>query len=123
MRVATPAKQEAARAPSACQLGDLFKLLGESYVLDILYLVTHEPRPRRFVEIQRELKISPNTLTARLQDLVQAGLLNRTAYNEIPPRVEYQATRKATEFHPAFLSLVDWAARNDLRAEQVTAKV
>lgn len=104
-----------------CQIQDLFRLLGKSHTLDILHLfVTREPGATlRFVEIQNTLKLSPNTLSERLKELVEAGLLARQAYNEIPPRVDYQATRKARELEPVFLSLIEWAKRNSLTAESV----
>ena len=99
-----------------CEIQDLFKLLGKSHTLDILHLfVIQEPSDSiRFVEVQNALKLSPNTLSERLKELVEAGLLARTAYNEIPPRVDYQATRKARDLEPVFESLIAWAKRNDL---------
>lgn len=101
---------------TGCEITDLFKLLGRSHVMRILYLFLKEdPQPHRFVDIQRRLELSPNTLTERLADLVAAGLLTRTAYNEIPPRVDYQATQKARELEPVFASLVEWSRRNDLQ--------
>ena len=99
-----------------CQIQDLFKLLGKSHTLDILHLfVIQEPSDSiRFVEVQNALKLSPNTLSERLKELVDAGLLARTAYNEIPPRVDYQATRKARDLEPVFEALIAWATRHDL---------
>ncbi|HEX9816052.1 MAG TPA: helix-turn-helix domain-containing protein, partial [Candidatus Thermoplasmatota archaeon] len=62
-------------------------------------------------------KMSPNTLTDRLQNLVRAGLLTRTAYNEIPPRVEYAPTSKTIEFDSVFKGLSDWAGKHTLEPE------
>lgn len=112
------AKPVGARPSRGCQLSDLFALLGESYVLDILNLLIAEPRPRRFIEIQRALQLSPNTLTFRLGRLVEAGLLKRTAYHEIPPRVDYELTKKATALEDAFASLKGWARNYNLAPEQ-----
>lgn len=114
VRVATPPKH-VKRVPESCPIGDLFRTLGESHVLDILYLTVQGSGPRRFVELQRELKMSANTLTDRLKGLVEAGLLTRRAYNEIPPRVEYEATPKARELGSLFQVLNDWAQRNSLK--------
>jgi DNA-binding HxlR family transcriptional regulator len=85
-------------------------------------LTIQEPKPRRFVELQKELQMSPNTLSDRLHRLVAAGLLKRTAYNEIPPRVEYAPTSKAIEFDKAFHMLTDWAGRNSLEPEIVATR-
>ncbi|HLB67587.1 MAG TPA: helix-turn-helix domain-containing protein, partial [Thermoplasmata archaeon] len=62
-----------------------------------------------------ELELSPKTLAQRLRELVQAGLLTRTAYNEIPPRVDYEVTQKAQRLRPIFDALAAWAAENDLK--------
>lgn len=108
-----------------CEIQDLFKLLGKSHTLDILHLfVIQEPSASlRFVEVQNTLKLSPNTLSERLKELVEAGLLARTAYNEIPPRVDYQATRKARDLEPVFEALIAWAMRNDLAPATPAADV
>lgn len=103
------------KGPDAgCAIGDLFRLLSQSHVLDILYLVHQRAAPLRFVELQTELGMSPNTLSARLKALVEAGLLTRTAYNEIPPRVDYAATPKAMELQGVFAQLQGWARKNTL---------
>jgi DNA-binding HxlR family transcriptional regulator len=101
-------------AHTGCQLSDLFRLLGEPHVLDILHLFLQSREGLRFTAVQNRLAMSPNTLTDRLKSLVQAGLLTRHAYNEIPPRVEYRATRKALELVEVFDALVGWASRNAL---------
>ena len=106
---------------TGCDIADLFRLLGKSHVMRILYLFLHEdPRPHRFVDVQTRLRLSPNTLTERLKELVEAGLLTRTAYNEIPPRVDYEATQKARDLESVFVALMDWSRRHNLEpvAEQ-----
>lgn len=107
-----------------CEIGDLFRLLGKTHVLNILYLFTQEDRgrPRRFVEVQHRLGLSPNTLSERLKELVEAGLLSRTAYNEIPPRVDYQATQKALDLDKVFLALHGWASQHNLQPAQTAGE-
>ncbi|NRQ30427.1 helix-turn-helix transcriptional regulator [Nonomuraea sp. NN258] len=52
-----------------------------------------ESGPRRFTELQRPLRgITPKVLTESLRAMERDGLLTRTAYDEIPPRVEYELT-------------------------------
>lgn len=98
-----------------CRLTELFQVLGRAHMLDILHIFHSDPEPHRFVDIQDRLHLSPNTLSERLRDLVDAGLLTRTAYNEIPPRVDYQATEKALALAPVFESLQAWATEHDLK--------
>jgi DNA-binding HxlR family transcriptional regulator len=104
-----------ANVEGGCAVGELFRVLGKTHVLDILHLFLQEPGPRRFVDVQNRLQMSPNTLSERLKELVEAGLLTRTAYNQIPPRVDYEATAKARDLQPVFASLLAWAQRHDLR--------
>lgn len=122
---AVPARKPKARrrvpddacVSKGCEIQELFRLLGKAHVLHLLYTIDREPRAWRFVELQEEIGISPNTLSDRLKDLVDAGLLTRTAYNEIPPRVDYQATQKARELTPVFKTFMEWSRRNNLRAD------
>jgi DNA-binding HxlR family transcriptional regulator len=90
-------------------------------MLDILHIFHTDTQPHRFVDIQARLQLSPNTLSERLRDLVDAGLLTRTAYNEIPPRVDYEATEKALALAPVFESLQAWAAEHDLKRPMLEA--
>ena len=106
-----------------CDIGELFHLLGRVHMLDLLHLfIRGEPGPRRFVDLQHALGISPNTLSERLKALVEAGLLSRTAYNEIPPRVDYEATPKAHDLKPVFEALLDWSHRHALKPVALTAQ-
>ena len=120
VRIAARPASRPAKEAGGCKIGELFRLLGEPHVLDILYLFLTEPGPRRFGEIQTELKMSPNTLSDRLRSLVAAGFLTRTAFNEIPPRVEYGATKKTAEFDIVFRELTAWADRNTLQPVPVS---
>ena len=107
--MARPPKKE-------CELGELFHLLGAPYVLDVLHVTLHHDGPMRFKDLQVALGISPNTLTGRLKELVDAGLLTREAFNEIPPRVEYRPSAKARDLMPVFSTLDAWSKRHDLEA-------
>jgi DNA-binding HxlR family transcriptional regulator len=69
--------------------------------------------PVRFTELKERLDISSATLSARLSELVDAGFVERTSYDEIPPRVEYTATAKLADLKPILSHLVDWAERHE----------
>jgi DNA-binding HxlR family transcriptional regulator len=66
---------------------------------------------RRFGELQESLAgISPKTLTDRLRALEDHGLVTRTVYAEIPPRVEYALTPAGEKLRPVLDALAVWGA-------------
>lgn len=58
----------------------------------------------RFGDIPAELRSSPNTLSLRLRDLVQAGILERRSFPGVPPRAEYALTAKGAALPEGVLS-------------------
>jgi len=52
--------------------------------------------------------VSSKTLAHRLQELEKGGILERRAYNEIPPRVEYRLTVKGQELVESVINLLQW---------------
>jgi DNA-binding HxlR family transcriptional regulator len=68
--------------------------------------------PRRFTEIERSIgEANPKMVTARLRELEAAGIVSRTVYAEVPPRVEYALTERGRELRPALDALRRWGAR------------
>lgn len=112
-----PEEGKCGEAAGGC-LGDLFALLSQSHMMQLVgILIWPSQGPVRFVELQNALKISPNTLSARLKSLVEAGLVTRTPYNTIPPRVDYEATPKAHALKRVFKALHEWSVEYDLTPE------
>jgi DNA-binding HxlR family transcriptional regulator len=110
-------RSSASPPAKGCPVGDLFAMLGQPHMLGILHSFDgRRGRPIRFGDLQRQLRISPKTLSQRLKTLVEAGLLTRRAYSEIPPRVEYEPTPKTTELERLFEVLGEWAHRHTLTA-------
>jgi DNA-binding HxlR family transcriptional regulator len=65
--------------------------------------------PRRFVELQRVLPgISTEQLRSRLNRMVADGLLTRQRYREVPPRVDYELTERASQLMPVVGALARW---------------
>jgi DNA-binding HxlR family transcriptional regulator len=68
--------------------------------------------PHRFTEIERSLvHANPKMVTARLRELEAAGLVTRTVYAEVPPRVVYALTERGRELRPAVEALQRWGRR------------
>ena len=65
--------------------------------------------PLRYMKFRELMKgISSKTLARRLKELVRDGILERRAYNEIPPKVEYKLTKKGQELVESIFNLVHW---------------
>lgn len=112
---------ERARPPGSDQaatdnqtMSTLLNLLGKKHTIVILHQFATGDGPLRFSELEEAVDIAPNTLSNRLEELTAVGLLARKAYNEIPPRVEYDATKKARDLAPIFWYLGVWTERYDL---------
>jgi len=71
-----------------------------------LCCTTNPVRYKQFRELMKG--ISSKTLTRRLKELEKDGILERKAYNEIPPRVEYKMTKKGQELVESILNLIQW---------------
>lgn len=92
----------------------LFELFGRTHGLSILRLFALEGGPWRFSELEARLDASPHTISQRLTDLTEAGFLERRAYDENPPRVEYSWTASARDLSPAMQTVYEWALEHDL---------
>jgi DNA-binding HxlR family transcriptional regulator len=80
-------------------------LLERRWTLSILYASV--AGAERFNEFREALvRIPPATLTSRLTELVDAGLLERRVLETRPPAVEYRLTRRGKRFEPLLRELV-----------------
>lgn len=95
-------------------VSDLLELLGRAHAMAVLKEFAFAGEPRRFSELEDRLGTPPNTLSQRLRELTEAGLLTRRAYDEAPPRVEYETTAKARALFPAFGHFYRWAEHHSL---------
>jgi len=93
-----------------CGVSETIELLGGRYKLLIIRALLFQKKPLRFGELRREIPdVSQKTLTRNLRELESTGLLTRTAYAEVPPRVEYELTKAGAELMPVFRSMGKWA--------------
>jgi DNA-binding MarR family transcriptional regulator len=69
---------------------------------------------RRFEDLQRDLGIARNVLQARLERLVEEGVLVKRPYQERPLRSEYRLTEKGADLWPVLVALLKWGDRHGL---------
>lgn len=68
---------------------------------------------KRFGELRHSLHaVSPKTLTDRLRFLETRGIVTRTVYAEVPPKVEYALTERGRELGSIIDAMAGWGARN-----------
>jgi DNA-binding HxlR family transcriptional regulator len=85
----------------------------------LLVIGTLRAGPLRFGElVEAIVGISQRMLTLTLKHLVEDGLVARTAYAEVPPRVEYEVTELGRTLVPLVMALAEWAMVNH---EQINA--
>jgi DNA-binding HxlR family transcriptional regulator len=89
-----------------CSIARSLDVIGEGWTILVLRDVFRGIR--RFDELQRDLGIATNVLTARLKRLVDEGLLERRRYEQRPPRYEYHLTAKGRDLYPVLIGLVNW---------------
>ena len=72
--------------------------------------VLAEKKVLRYSELRREMSnVTDAVLAAALKDLLADGILQRTTYDEIPPRVEYSLTDKGLSVIPILQIICQWA--------------
>ena len=101
-----------------CGVAAAAELLGDAWTLLLVRDLANGPR--RFKELEASTRISPRVLTDRLRALTAKGMMTRTMYAEIPPRVEYALTEKGRDVLPIIDALRAYGVKW-LRPEEIPA--
>lgn len=93
-----------------CPLTGVINTVSKKYAMQLISVIGAHG-PIRFGELEDHITTaSTSTLTNRLDELVEANLVTRTQYNEIPPRVEYELTDDGIELREKLEPLLEWAS-------------
>ena len=91
----------------ACPVATTVSLIGSKWKLLIMRNLL--ARPWRFNELKRDLEgISQKVLTDSLRSMEEDGLIIRTVYPEVPPKVEYALSDLGKSLKPILDSMVEW---------------
>ncbi|MDR7132565.1 DNA-binding HxlR family transcriptional regulator [Algoriphagus sp. 4150] len=91
-------------AYAVCKIGGRWK---------ILIMCELEHGKLRFSELRNQIEgITERMLTLQLRELEKEGLVKRTVYAEVPPRVDYELTEIATDLIPVWRQLENWGAKH-----------
>ncbi len=103
-----PVAPEPCNGDLAAQFHRALSVLAGKWKGDILWQLVE--RKRRFGELRQAIPgVTQHMLTTQLRDLEANGLVKRTVYPEVPPRVEYEMTPSAKALKPVFDELYRWA--------------
>ena len=95
-----------------CPVRNVVARFGNKWAL-LVILVLSENEPIRYNELGRKIPdISSRVLSNTLRTLEADGLVLRTSYQEVPPRVEYSLTDTGRSLVPIILELTEWAQKN-----------
>lgn len=93
----------------ACPIRNIFSRFSDKWSLLILYSLYGQEQ-MRYKDLRNAIPdISQKMLTSTLKSLEKNNLINRKAYAEIPPRVEYSLTETGRSFMPVFEQMLSWA--------------
>ena len=92
-----------------CPVRNVIARFGDKWSILVICLL-HEEGVLRFNELQRLIPdISSRVLSGTLRTLEADGLVRRTVYPVVPPRVEYALTELGRSLVPLVMQLTDWA--------------
>ena len=99
--------------PENCPVRTVLDRFGDKWSILVLSILG-EKHKLRFSEINREVgpDISQKMLTVTLRTLEADGLINRSVFPEVPPRVEYEITTLGKTLIPHINGLANWAEEN-----------
>ena len=107
-----PAKKEL----PACPVATTVALIGSKWKLLIMRNLM--ARPWRFNELQRSLEgVSQKVLTDSLRSMEADGIVTRTVYPEVPPRVEYALSELGESMRPIMDAMEAWGTQYKARQE------
>lgn len=94
-------------------------MIGGKWKLRIIYVLAfHEML--RYGQLKRLLSpITHKMLATQLKELEKDGLVNRKAYDQIPPKVEYSLTQMGRDLKPVVKEMYQWITQYDIHGEEM----
>ena len=98
-------------------VSEVLSRIGDKWTVLVVEILGHGPK--RFNELRRHVGgISQKMLTTTLRQLERDGMVTRTVYPTIPPRVDYELTGLGSELLVPVRALGDWARTNMERIDE-----
>ena len=104
-----------------CSVESVISVIGGRWKCVILFHLLRGTL--RFGELRRALpNVTQRVLTLSLRELEEDGLLQRTVYAEVPPRVEYALTPWGRSLEPILIAMREWGDRYKLRLQELASE-
>jgi DNA-binding HxlR family transcriptional regulator len=118
----SPRNTAVAHCPASClAIREVLDRVGDKWSVLLVVLLTDGPR--RFNDLRRSIDgISQRMLTHTLKALERDGLVTRTVYSTVPPKVEYALTELGNTLLEPITALADWARGNGVAMQQARAR-
>jgi DNA-binding HxlR family transcriptional regulator len=95
-----------------CPFDTMLDTVAKEYSMQVVSLLGADG-PTRFGELETRLGTrSSSTLSDRLAELLEADLIERRSFDEVPPRVEYSLTPRGRELETRLQPLLEWASQD-----------
>ena len=92
-------------------IASAMQIIGNKWTALILRDLT--AGPKRFCELEKSVgNIYPRTLSQRLDDLEEYGIITRQSFAEVPPRTEYTLTAKGSDLIPVLKQMAAWGEKH-----------
>ena len=110
METAQEIAEKPARELPACPVETTLMLISDKW--KVLILRDLMPGTKRFSELKRSVgHVTQKVLTAQLRQMEESGLVARTVYPEVPPRVEYSLSPLGESMRPIIQAMEQWGAQ------------
>ena len=97
------------RTPANCHAREMITRIADKWSMYVIHVLAQDS-PLRFNELKRRVDgVSQRMLTVTLRGLERDGLVQRTMYPEVPPRVEYELTTLGATLRGIVCKLVTWS--------------
>ncbi len=97
-----------------CEVRQILDRIADKWSLLVIALL--DKRTMRFAELLRSIEgVSKRMLTTTLRQLERDGIVERTVYPTVPPKVEYNLTPLGNSLHEAVQALVIWTETNQAK--------
>lgn len=108
----------------AAATSEALRVLEGKWKIVIIFQLFAAKEPLRFSELERRVEgVNQKMLIQQLKDLEKDGIVTRTVYPEVPPRVEYALSDMGLALGPSIEALIDWTfLRRDIEGPPSTGR-